>query len=66
MIDETKIEGNYDFKLRFDEIKPASAGAPSKFGPVFSAIHEIGLNLEARKIPIEVLVIDSVERPSAN
>jgi uncharacterized protein (TIGR03435 family) len=31
-----------------------------------SALHEFGLKLEPRKLPIQVLVIDSAERPSAN
>jgi uncharacterized protein (TIGR03435 family) len=66
VIDETKIEGSYDFRLRFDDSNLTSAGAPSEFGSVFSAVHEIGLKLEAQQIPIEVLVIDSVERPSEN
>ena len=66
VIDETKIEGNYDYRLRFDDINVIGAGTPSEFGSVFGALHDIGLRLEARKIPIEVLVIDSAERPSEN
>jgi uncharacterized protein (TIGR03435 family) len=30
------------------------------------SIREVGLRLDSRKVPIEVLVIDSAERPSAN
>jgi uncharacterized protein (TIGR03435 family) len=35
--------------------------------PIFTAIQEqLGLRLEARKVPTEVLVIDSVQKPSEN
>lgn len=66
VVDETKIEGNYDFRLRFADSNPTSVSTPSEFASIFEAIHEIGLKLEAKKIPLEVLVIDSVERPSEN
>jgi uncharacterized protein (TIGR03435 family) len=60
VLDQTKIEGNYDFRLRFDK------GDDGVLGSVFTALHDVGLRLEARKLPIEVLVIDSADRPSAN
>ncbi len=68
VLDETKIEGNYDVRLKFDDISPdlASPNATPGLGSVFGALHEIGLKLDAKKLPIEVLVIDSAERPSAN
>jgi len=68
VIDETGIEGNYDFRLRFDDSEDV-AGKPStqpKFGSPFTAVHEIGLRLDARKVPIDTIVIDSVLRPSEN
>jgi uncharacterized protein (TIGR03435 family) len=30
---------------------------------VFTALDQIGLNLESRKMPVDILVIDHVERP---
>lgn len=69
VIDQTNIEGHYDFTLRFDDSDATGVGtadSPSGFGSVFGALHEIGLTLEARKVPIEMLVIDSADRPSEN
>ncbi len=69
VLNETGIEGNYDFRLRFDDsdaMGPGTPNAPQGLGSVFTALHEIGLKLDARKVPIDVLVIDSAERPSEN
>ena len=41
---------------------PAEIASPS----IFSAVQQLGLRLESTKGPVEVLVIDHVERPSAN
>jgi len=61
VIDRTGLEGFYNFTLtwRVDETDPAGAG-------LFSAIQELGLKLEAGKAPVDVLVIESAERPSRN
>ena len=71
VIDETKLEGHYDFRIRFDEnreLADASDSGATKpaAGAIFTALREIGLKLEARKIPVDVLVIESAERPSDN
>jgi len=75
VLDLTKIEGHYDFKLRFEEgnhelaEEPDSGSGgstPGAAGSIFTALHEVGLRLDARKIPIEVLVIENVGRPSEN
>jgi len=42
-----------------------SASDPSG-ASIFTTIQEIGLNFEAAKAPLEVLVIDSVQKPSEN
>jgi uncharacterized protein (TIGR03435 family) len=66
--DQTGLTGSFDFTLRYapDELQNASnsdASAPS----IFTALQEqLGLKLESRKGPVEVLIIDHVERPSEN
>jgi uncharacterized protein (TIGR03435 family) len=64
--DETGIAGRWDFALSWT---PQDAETTDANGPpgVFTAIQEqLGLKLEAVKAPVDVIVIDKVERPSAN
>lgn len=73
VLDRTQLSGNFDFTLHFD---PSTASSPmmaavstedSSQGSIFTAIQEqIGLKLDPRREPVEVLVIDHVERPSGN
>ncbi len=73
VVDKTGLSGRYDFDLAWapdetqfgGEIPPASADAPS--APFFTAIQQqLGLKLEATRGPVEALVVDKVERPSAD
>jgi uncharacterized protein (TIGR03435 family) len=41
---------------------PGETASPS----IFSAVQQLGLRLDSTKGPVEVLVIDHVERPSEN
>ncbi len=63
--DKTGLSGLYDIELTWT---PDTTPPDADLGPsVFTAIQEqLGLRLEGRKMPIEVLVIDSISRPSAN
>ena len=81
VIDRTGIKEKFDVDLHFapdqslaglppmgprDPNLPA-ASDPTEPPQIFSAIQEqLGLKLESAKGPVEVLVIDHVERPSAN
>ena len=76
IIDKTGLKGLYDFKLQWTpefaqgpvvpggpEPPPPPADGPS----IFTAIQEqLGLRLESTKGPVDVLVIDSVQKPSEN
>lgn len=78
--DKTGLTSEYDFKLRFtpdDRLIPPGGAAPSERPAMpasdssepslFEALQEqLGLKLEAGKGPVEIVVIDHVERPSGN
>ena len=70
VVDNTGLEGNYDFTLTFDRspVPPAGTDAPPRLGPdIFSAVQrQLGLKLESAKALVRFLVIDHVEKPSAN
>ena len=78
VIDETGLTGHYDFKLNWtpDESQfPSLKGLPTPPADdkadtppdLFTAIQQqLGLKLEAKKAPVDVLVIDHVEKPSGN
>jgi uncharacterized protein (TIGR03435 family) len=66
LVDQTSLTGKYDFKLRYnaDELNNADPSASPGF---FTAVQEqLGLKLDAVKAPVEVFVIDHVEKPSEN
>jgi uncharacterized protein (TIGR03435 family) len=67
VVDKTGLTGSYDLTLDWVQDAPSgSTDAPS--GPtIFTALEEqLGLKLVPAKGPVPVLVIDSVEKPSAN
>ncbi len=71
VVDHTGLSGTFDFSLEWTpEINgPAPADfTPDQSGPTFvEALKEqLGLKLESTKAPIEVFVVDHVERPSEN
>jgi len=77
--DTTGLKGLYDIKLDWTPDPPpsgalAGAGGPEVAPPIdpngpsiFTAIQEqLGLKLESTKGPVDVIVIDSVQKPSEN
>lgn len=79
VVDKTGLQGKYDFSLRWspERLTPiggnaanANAATPSPDSSgvsIFTALQEqLGLKLESQKGPVEILVIDSIERPSEN
>jgi uncharacterized protein (TIGR03435 family) len=66
VVDRTGLTGTYDFDLRF-AAAAALAAAPDapNLPSIFTAIQEqLGLKLETSRGPVEMFVIDSVERPT--
>jgi len=64
VIDKTGIEGIYDFTLKF-----STADHPDQTLPdLFTALQEqFGLKLDSQKVPVDVLVIDHVDKtPTEN
>ena len=77
VVDKTGLQGRWDFTLRWtpDETQFANMGVrvpPPSNDPdappgLFTAFHEqLGLKLESTKAPVEVLVVDRIEKPSEN
>jgi uncharacterized protein (TIGR03435 family) len=71
VVDKTGLTGLYDFTLHWASFDPGPAAAPTdpgEQGPsLFTALEEqLGLKLKSEKEQIEVIVVDSVEKPSEN
>jgi uncharacterized protein (TIGR03435 family) len=75
VVNLTELKGSYDFDLSFTmELPPGAPEHPlfngvavDTSGPrVFEAIHKLGLRLESKKHPVEIMVIDHAEKPSTN
>ena len=74
VIDKTGLRGHYDFTLNWtldrdrtelpdSDHPPAGESGPS----IFTAVQEqLGLKLVSEKGPVEILVIDHIEKPSPN
>ena len=78
VVDRTSLPGRYDFTLKWtpDVNQPPAPGQPAP-PPAASDVdappdlfaafqQQLGLKLEATKAPVEVLVIDKVEKASDN
>ncbi len=75
VLDRTGLAGTFDFKLEWApqaDLSPkpnadAPAAADASGPSIFTALEEqLGLRLESTRGPVDVLVIDRVERPSEN
>jgi uncharacterized protein (TIGR03435 family) len=68
--DETGLKGLYSFTLAFTDPRapqPPGAAEADARPSLFAAVQDqLGLRLESRKGPAEVLVIDHIERPGEN
>jgi uncharacterized protein (TIGR03435 family) len=76
VVNKTGLTGNYEITLKWtpDEMRAsadssnAASPAPGESGPsIFAALEEqLGLKLVSTKGPVDVIVVDHVERPSEN
>jgi bla regulator protein BlaR1 len=82
VLDKTGLTGKYEFTLKWtpderqgqmfkgagDGGAPRDTAAPPEAGPsIFTALQDqLGLKLESQKAPVDLLVIERIERPSAN
>ena len=77
VVDQTGLSGRFDFELKWtpDETQfggfgvrvPPPAGDAAAPPDLYTAIQEqLGLRLQSTKAPVDVLVIDRVEKPSEN
>jgi uncharacterized protein (TIGR03435 family) len=82
VVDETNLDGVWDFhfevgaprRVRSEEkggdgarnVEPADTAGLDAGPNVFAALDRIGLQLEKKKMPLPVLVVEHVEPPSAN
>lgn len=63
VLDRTGLAGVYNFSLEW-----TPEGAPDSFGPsIFTATQDqLGLKLETQRAPVDILVIDRLEKPTEN
>lgn len=68
VVDRTGLTGNYSFTLKFAPIQSAASSDGDSVAPsLFTAVQEqLGLRLEPVKAPVQVLVVDHIEKPSEN
>jgi len=59
-LDRTNLAGTFDFHLDYDN--DGSGVRPS----IFKAIEKVGLKLESARAPVEVWVIERVDKPTKN
>jgi uncharacterized protein (TIGR03435 family) len=70
IIDRTNLRGEFDIDITYQfELPPGGGTAPWTAGApaLFTAVQDqLGLKLEATRAPFEVVIIDSISRPTEN
>jgi uncharacterized protein (TIGR03435 family) len=74
VVDQTGLKGRYDFTVKWapDESQfgghvPPASDLPDAPPSLFTAVQEqVGLKIEPTKAMVDVLIVDHVEKPSAN
>jgi uncharacterized protein (TIGR03435 family) len=69
VVDQTGLTGKYDFHLEFapENMRPPDAGSPAASSDpaptLLVAIQDqLGLKLEAKKLPVDIVVVDHIEK----
>jgi uncharacterized protein (TIGR03435 family) len=67
VVNRTGLDGAYDFRIEFSPEGAPEAAAASEKPSIFTVVQEsLGLKLEARKVPMRVVVVDRAEKPEEN
>jgi uncharacterized protein (TIGR03435 family) len=76
VLDRTGLTGQYDLSVQWDDAPVREGGAPgidapaapgNDHGSIFTAVeNQLGLRLEGQHAPVDVLVIDHIDKPSSN
>lgn len=67
VVDATGLTERFDLELKWTDPTAAAADPAADTAALFTAVQEqLGLRLEPRQLPINVLVIESAERPQEN
>jgi uncharacterized protein (TIGR03435 family) len=69
IVDKTGLTGSFDIKLTYEDEEVRrlfpGPGQPREAPSLFTALEEqLGLKLESSRGPVDVVVIDSAERPT--
>lgn len=65
VIDKTELSGQYDFELKWADFATLNGDPLADGGSLFTAVQEqLGLRLQPDRAPVQVVVIDSMERPT--
>lgn len=65
--DQTGLTAKYDLALDLTPYLPSTDERPDIAGMMVTAIREqLGLKMEARRSPVEVMIVERLEKPSAN
>ena len=66
LIDKTGLTGNYELTLRYSGQVVNGAERPAEELPsIFTAVQEqLGLKLEADRAPLQLVVVERIERPT--
>ena len=65
VVDRTGLMGKFDWDLQWSQTALETTSAPASAVSLFTALREqLGLRLEPTRAPVEVLVIESAQRPT--